>query len=128
MQGASSLSEYVLRHVGMGRTFLRRGVGSFLGGAAQVFEGPKLRLEESRHHIQGVPQVFSFVSRPGSAFLDEDHDGQPGVNPAYTSAIGMVKFSTGLWLVVAHRSGGGHCASRLAWRGTLSIPICLLPT
>ncbi len=49
----------------------------------------------------------SRAAREGVEIIDEDGDGAPGVNPAFTSVIGEVKFASGYGL-------SSHCAAAVA--------------
>ena len=70
----------------------------------------------------------SRAAREGVELIDEDHDGEPGVNPAFTSVIGQVKFASGYGLsphcaaAVAIARRGLRFGERLRSRSALSLP------
>ena len=72
--------------------------------------------------------LCSRAAREGVELIDEDGDGEPGVNPAFTSVIGSVKFASGYGLTshtaaaVAIARRGLRFGERLRSRTALSLP------
>ena len=70
----------------------------------------------------------SRAAREGVELVDEDHDGEPGVNPAFTSVIGQVKFASGYGLTshsaaaVAIARRGLRFGERLRSRSAFPLP------
>lgn len=72
--------------------------------------------------------LASRAARAGVELLDEDHDGEPGVNPAFTSVMGTVKFASGYGLsshaaaAMAIARRGLHFGERLRSRTAFPLP------
>jgi len=81
------------------------------------FQKKKAALREQSPRYARMLSTFAYqkffallrsrAAREGVEVIDEDHDGEPGVNPAFTSVIGEAKFAPGYGL-------SPHCAAAVA--------------
>ena len=102
------------------------------------FRQKKAALRESSPRYARMLSGFTYgkfysllrsrAAREGVELLDEDGDGEPGVNPAFTSVIGAVKFASGYGLsshsaaAVAIARRGLKFGERLRSRSAFPLP------